>query len=273
LWQLQQTLPQNLEDNWDLRSDIEFVLVDFDSNDGLREWVLKHFKNELTEGYLKYFFTKELMGWHASIAKNTAHLLASGNVLTNLDCDNFTGKSGAQFVLDSFENHNRPVVLHQFRGGWSDGSFGRISVHQELFSCIGGYDEKFAPMGFQDLDLMVRLYVMGVEYVSLPDPRYNAAIPNSKEESIAFCNSTMAYLEMNKKNRMMSLNNILLSRDPVRNNGLYGIRENIVDHSNTDVSLAKGGKLCPLDVGKRFSLNPPKDLSFILKTAFGVNTV
>ena len=85
--QISKTLLTNLNDNKNEK--VEFVLVDFNSSDGLKEYILnnKDFEKYLNTKQLRYFSTKELIHWHASIAKNTAHKLAKGKYVVNLDCD------------------------------------------------------------------------------------------------------------------------------------------------------------------------------------------
>lgn len=78
----------------------EFVLVDFGSADGLQDWIYENFIGDIRSGYLKYYYTEEMEDWHASIAKNTTHLLASNEIITNLDCDNYSGVNGGKFVID-----------------------------------------------------------------------------------------------------------------------------------------------------------------------------
>jgi hypothetical protein len=268
LWQLKKTLPKNLADNRKLKTAIEFVLIDFGSTDGLNSWIKREFKTELKEGYLKYYSTNELSSWHASIAKNTAHLLATGKILTNLDCDNFTGKSGGLYVINCFKNCQSPIVFHQFSGNWKDGSCGRISVKRKLFFAIGGYDEQFEPMGFQDLDIMVRLWSIGLVYHTAKNRNFIKAIPNTKQQGIALCNSGLSYEEMNLTNKITSLKNLKKSRDPLRNNGVFGIQYNIVNHKNESVVLEKNGTRNFMDVVKEFGLAPPGDLTPIFKSIY-----
>lgn len=101
--QIQQTLPQNIADNMEDKDKVELVLVDFGSQDGLQEWIADNFEKEIEEGFLKYYYTEELPYWHASIAKNTAHYLASHDIVVNLDCDNYTGPHGGVFLLEKFK--------------------------------------------------------------------------------------------------------------------------------------------------------------------------
>ena len=56
--QIEQTLIKNLEDNWEDRDGVEFVLMDISSKDGFREWLQEQDLTKYTEcGYLRCFET------------------------------------------------------------------------------------------------------------------------------------------------------------------------------------------------------------------------
>jgi predicted glycosyltransferase involved in capsule biosynthesis len=205
--QITQTLPVNLSDNLPDKTDIEFILVDFGSKDGLKEWVLSNYKEELHSGYLQYLYTESLVTWHASIAKNTAHYFSNGEVVVNLDCDNYTGRRGGAFVMEQFDKFGNTLLLHQFSGVFRDGSCGRIGMRKEFFLKIGGYDESFLPMGYQDLDILKRLHMFVMNYESVKDSRYNNAIRNSKKDSLKNTASGMSYRKMNMHNFFLSKGN------------------------------------------------------------------
>ena len=209
LHQIRQTLPRNLEDNMAYKDVTEFVLVDFGSTDGLQEWVAENFTKEIEDGYLKYYYTEELPSWHTSIAKNTSHILANNHIVVNLDCDNFTGRNGGLFVIESMLKYGwDKTVLHQFGNEYNDGTHGRISLSRSNFLMLGGYDESFEPAGYQDNDFLLRAQLSGLHYIHLPDMEYNRAIANTHEEEIAFTDSKLSWDEMDKRNRQMSLKNI-----------------------------------------------------------------
>ena len=229
LHQIRYTLRKNLNDNFLHRDFIEFILVDFGSNDGLREWIIDNFQSELVSGYLKYYYTEELPKWHACIAKNTAHLCANGNILVNLDCDNFTGVWGGAYVLKAFDEHGERCFVHQFGGNVGDGSYGRIAVANKYFFMLGGYDESFEPMGHQDCNLIERFIAFGLKYVSCPDSSYNHAIPNTKEEGISNTNSSKNYTQMIEFNYNLSLMNLAEGR-LISNNGKFGICKNLFNY-------------------------------------------
>ena len=228
--QIRQTLRRNLEDNKLHREFIEFVLVDFGSTDGLREWILSDFQQELSSGYLRYYHTEALPYWHASIAKNTAHWCAGNEIVVNLDCDNFTGYQGGKFVIEQFYRHRMEIVLHQFGGGGiNDGSYGRIAVLRRYFDKIGGYDESFEPMSCQDKDLMDRLIRLGLSYQLKPDRAYSRYIMNTKEEGLLNTGSAKNYQSMHFSNMKLSEHNLSEGR-LIANHARYGIRENLTDH-------------------------------------------
>lgn len=231
LHQISETLPINLLHNAAAADQVEFVLVDFSSRDGLREWVIENFQEELRTGYLKYFFTESLPGWHEAKAKNTAHYHATGSILVNLDCDNFTGAEGGLFVLQQFEKFGKNLLLHQYGGEMTDGTYGRVSMHRDHFYAVGGYDESFFPVGYHDIDLLQRLTAYGLSCQLVSSPEHSRAIFNTKEEGIRYTNVDMSFWDMNIGNKAISLENLRTNRLMV-NGGIMGIRDNIYRYSN-----------------------------------------
>ena len=237
LHQIGETLKENLDANKEHEEMLEFVLVDFGSTDGLQSWILTHFREQLESGYLKYFFTTGLPHWDASRAKNTAHFLASGDFLVGLDCDNYVGKGGGAFVQSKKEKYGDRLLMHQWNGVYAGGTFGRIGMRRVYFDMVGGYDESFEPMGYQDGDLLGRLHELGLEYRSFRNTDYAYAIPNEKSDSIKFCDSALSWAEMNLRNKQRSITNIR-SGKLLANNGVYGIRQGVLQYS--------GGNMLPV---------------------------
>ncbi len=208
MWQIKETLPKNLKDNYECRDRVEFVLVDFASTDGLQEWVRDNFQDELKSGYLKYFYTDEMPQWHMSIAKNTAHRLGNNEILVNLDCDNFTGRHGGDYVARIMRKYGpNKVVLHLFTGDYPDGTYGRIAISKENFMAIGGYDEDFDVSSYQDNDLMERAKAFGLR--RLRRSKNISAIPNEKGMGIT---DEETWKGMYERNKARSLSNIAAGR-------------------------------------------------------------
>ena len=108
--QLRNTFKQNLIDLSSFTpEELEIILVLFchpkkkEENEKIDLWVRKTFPRFIRSGLLKYYITDRLGSWHASIAKNTSHRLASGDFLLNMDCDNKIDTREIYFLLDELK--------------------------------------------------------------------------------------------------------------------------------------------------------------------------
>jgi hypothetical protein len=178
LWQLKQTLASNLTA---IGPDMEVVLIDYASRDGLSDWVWAQFEADITAGRLVFFSVTSPVRWHASKAKNLAHRLARRDYLFNLDADNFLDAEDLIYISPMAEVG---ATIHQWSGEWGDGSYGRIGLPRTLFFKLGGYDEALLPMGGQDLDLLRRSEAAGFPATRLTPPA-RPPIENNKVQKIA----------------------------------------------------------------------------------------
>lgn len=203
------TLPVNLASI--KNSFIEFLLVDFSPNNTLHDYIFSNLSEYVQSGQLKYYRTNELLYWHASIAKNTAHMLATGKYVVNLDCDNYIGENGGELLLDIFEKNGDDILISQSQNIYGSGNTGRISLSKENFIKLGGYNEFFYPMGYQDPDLVDRAIHFGLKYININSN--NKAIPNTKKDSVKNIGLNIEYEKMNSIN-------ILISKLNIKNNDL-----------------------------------------------------
>lgn len=195
LHHLEQTLLKNIEDNLsDKGSDpsVEFVLVDYNSQDGLRDWVRNNpaLQKYLENGTLVYARHPDATHFHHAHAKNMAHRLATGDVVCNLDADNFTGKGFARFLAGEFAD-DRPVLVYpatvtrKALPEGKDGCFGRIAMRREDFHALGGYSEAYKKgWGFEDLDLIVRALANKFKPRPIFNPEFLDVIAHDHEERI-----------------------------------------------------------------------------------------
>ena len=182
---------------------VEWIIVNFNSKDDLHEYML----GKLPQVSKRIVYAKDSSGrpWHASYAKNIAHRLGKGEFLMNLDCDNFIGNAVQLIRLYSFEGYK---LLYLSSGTMGDGTAGRVAIARELFHALGGYDETFYPMGYQDIDLVQR-----ARAAKTPSKRCfsssDLAIKNSKIESIMHCaQAGLAWEDYNRANYARSTANI-----------------------------------------------------------------
>jgi predicted glycosyltransferase involved in capsule biosynthesis len=203
---LKKTLLKNLIDN--KNSKVEFILVNFNSVDGLENYINNNneIKKYLVTKQLKYFNYEKLKYWHSSIAKNIAHNYASGNILVNLDCDNFIGENGGDFIINYFKQLGNNIILSQSKEIFGSGTAGRISILKNNFKKLGGYNEYFFPMGYQDTDLIERAKKINLKHINIS--KNNDAIVNNKKESLINCDTNIDYITMENCNKLISKINL-----------------------------------------------------------------
>lgn len=182
LYQLSDTIEHNHKIILN-NSDSEWIIVNYGSKDELHQFMM----NKLPVMSNRVVYAKETSGrsWHASCAKNSAHILGTGDVLFNLDCDNFIGSS-LDIIKNKFDSGIE--ILHMWTGVPKDGTFGRIALTKNLFHRLNGYDEKLYAMGGQDSDLLRRAIAMGSKHEKYLSSEFKA-IKNTKDESIRYIDS------------------------------------------------------------------------------------
>ena len=206
LWQLKQTLPENLKRIEGMNVDI--CIFDDNSPDGLNDWIVDNYGNEITDRAIRYFRGTNSESFHVARAKNNAYRLATGQIVVNLDADNVIGNT----YIETIQQHylRSPLTVHHaWSGDFGDGTCGRIAMARELFRLLGGYDESFHPMGFHDLDLINRAETITQQKrVESHDPEcYGYAIPNTVGDKMQHVVSDLSFDEMNQANYDLSARN------------------------------------------------------------------
>ncbi|MBR7799057.1 glycosyltransferase family 2 protein [Undibacterium fentianense] len=164
LWQLRQTLAQNLEQ---IPQPHNIALVDFGSTDGLSEWVWGNFRRQIDNGHLHFFEVENKVRWSSPVAKNLAHRIAPGDYLFSLDADNWVTENDLSEISKAA---SQKIASHQWTETHGDGTYGRIGLSRELFYQLGGYDEGLLPMSQQDVDLLKRIIKLTGAVAKLKPP-------------------------------------------------------------------------------------------------------
>jgi hypothetical protein len=162
---LEKTLLKNINNSISHKN-VEFVLLDYNSKDGLDRWIYDNFRDFISTGILRYCKTTEPEYFKMAHAKNVAHKLATGDILCNLDADNFVYSSFVDYVNKVFNNKSRIVlcIMDSFIKNKKDligGVKGRIVVRKEDFYCVKGYNEICGVWGNDDHDFIRRLAMSG----------------------------------------------------------------------------------------------------------------
>ncbi|EDP96132.1 glycosyltransferase family A protein [Kordia algicida OT-1] len=178
LYHLKETLVRNIEDNIDYEN-IEFVLLDYNSNDDIKSWVTNDLKVYLDMGILKFYSTNIPETFHRSHSRNVVMKLATGDIICNLDADNYLGKDFAYFINYQFSFSGNIFLTSAF----ADGSTGRVCVKKDDFLAVKGYDERMSGWGFEDDDLYNRLTMSGLKNVKFNNSEFVEFIWHDVEES------------------------------------------------------------------------------------------
>lgn len=211
LFHLKHTLETNIKKNQNYPN-IEFVLIDYNSKDGLESWAKKKLGKYIKSGVLNYYKTNVPEKFHASIAKNLAHKVAKGQILCNLDGDNFTGEDFAFYINYLINKHGENSLLH-FRKEPFWGTEGRIVLSADNFKKIGGYDESLLPIGHEDHDLLNRAKAFGLDYKNIQVENFLKYLSNTTREKAENCvGNDESYYQLEQTNKVTSDNNIKLGR-------------------------------------------------------------
>jgi len=178
---LQQTLEKNIHDNY-LIGRVEFILLDYNSQDGLQEWVYNNMLKYIEEGILVYYKTTEPAHYLRSHSRNMAFRLANATILCNLDADNYLGKGFADFMLHEFSNQENIFYTTNYS---CDGTYGRICVRRKDFISVRGYNEALQGWGFEDNDFYYRFFLKGIKPMSFQNPEFYHYIEHPDADRIA----------------------------------------------------------------------------------------
>lgn len=187
LGHLKKTLLKNIEDT-SIDQNIEFVLLDYNSQDGMMDWVKENLSEHIASGRLMYFRTDEPQEFSHSHSKNMAFKLSTGDILCSINADHFIGESFSAYLREHFGNNKAVFVTPQpaknYRGPWRPPTdvFGKIAVRRVDFHRTTGFDERFIGYGFEDIDFVNRLRMLSVKRCLLDREEFCRFVPHSDHE-------------------------------------------------------------------------------------------
>lgn len=200
LWQIKETLPHNLSVLKGKGGGL--FLLDYGSDDGLEEWLKSTSLQEFNEVlfYKKIDPNKKRESFNASHAKNLAHEMAlekyPDGILFNLDADNFINEELTH--LTRIFKMNPSAIIHNWSGSYKDGTYGRVAIKGRFFKYLGGYDECYQGLMYQDSDLISRAVGINLEYILLP---YSGKLPikNTLKEKFKNIQNFESVIENNRQ--------------------------------------------------------------------------
>jgi hypothetical protein len=159
LGDLVQTFGKNVEQGATYAS-AEFLLLDYNSQDGLGAWVQANLMAEIESGRVTYARTTEPRFYSMSHSRNLAFRLARGQIVCNVDADNWTNEGFLEKLNELA--HEQPTRAIFIKG--KQLLRGRLAFYkQEWEEMLGGYDEELEGYGHDDRDLVTRAQLMGFQ--------------------------------------------------------------------------------------------------------------
>jgi glycosyltransferase involved in cell wall biosynthesis len=162
---LKVTLPLNLVANVDY-SNLEFIILDYNSKDGLGNWIKDNMMEYIKIGRVVYYRLEGPKYYSMTHSRNVAFRIASGDIVCSLDADNFTfdgrpaSMSWAHWLNHQAHQHPEKTVFLKSRQIHI--MHGRLGFYKhEFINLLGGYDEELTGYGYDDQDIRFRAEALG----------------------------------------------------------------------------------------------------------------
>jgi hypothetical protein len=178
-----QTLPKNIQDN-ESYSAVEFLLLDYNSSDGLEDWVKTNLNKYIESGLLKFYRTTEPEYFNRSHSRNMILKLAQGEIICNVDADNYTGKGFAKYINEAFNSDDNIFLKGFYKEGLEEykDAYGRFCTWKKDFFSLNGYDEEMESYGHEDTDLYERMVRYGKTETDIAHTDFLHSISHSDQE-------------------------------------------------------------------------------------------
>jgi hypothetical protein len=211
LYNLKETLPTNLkmEEGYPF---LEFVVLDYNSKDGLEEWMKNNMMDHIESGRVSYYRTEEPKYFSMSHSRNIAFKVADGDIVLNLDADNYTAQNWEDpplephsYYLNRMANEAEGKKIIFAKGKRS--MHGRVGFYKnEFINDLGGYDEDLLGYGHDDHDLVQRAWALNYSMYWWSNQSYCGRIKTSRQEKNL--NMKRPWKETEQENKIKSAKNI-----------------------------------------------------------------
>lgn len=158
-----------------IKDNIEYVIIDNGSTDNTRS-ILSRLR---FQAGLKIISNEKNLGF--SVACNQGANLATGRNLLFLNNDVIVKGDYASIIIEFLDNQDKIIVgaeLYEHDTGWN--VFGDrtvryipgwcLALRYDDFFKLGGFDERYSPCDYEDMDLCLNAQKQGHRLVRLPVP-------------------------------------------------------------------------------------------------------
>jgi hypothetical protein len=189
LYDLEKTLPKNIEDNEDYKN-LEFVLLDYNSTDGLGEWVKSNMMEHIESGRLNYYRTEEPKYFCPNHSQNVTFRLAQNKIVANVDSDNFTHKNYAHRLNQCASLFNQRIIILPSNFLMKDSKRlflkGRFALFKKDIEKLRGFDEDLDEgYGNDDVNFIFRAMLSGFKLIRYESHFTDSRLPTTDEERVS----------------------------------------------------------------------------------------
>jgi len=155
-YDLKRTYIKNIADNLDYPN-VEFVLLNYNSKDDMDEWAKRYLSPFIEDGIVNYYKTTEPKYYEMGHSRNVQSKLAQGDIINNVDADNYCGFGFADAINKLAELQPKKAVFCKGKRMMH----GRFGMYKKEFLEYGGYDEDLTGYGYDDHHVMNRVMANG----------------------------------------------------------------------------------------------------------------
>ena len=229
LYTLKECLPKNIEDNRHYPN-LEFVVLDYNGKDGVGHWIKKNMMHHIESGLLNYYRTDEPQYYSMSHSRNVAFKLAQGEIVNNVDADNFAQKGFASYLNFLAAQRPKKAVFVKSKRLMN----GRFGMYKDEFLEIGGYDETLQGYGYDDKNILIRamesdhmmMWYCGMFQDRIKTPR--SAVGQNMENP--------NWRETEKINKQITTDNLAAGKI-IANEGVHWGKATVIKNFKEEVSI------------------------------------
>ena len=225
LHDLKITLPKNIEDNKNYKN-LEFVILDYNSSDGLGKWIKSEMIEHVDSGRLVYYRTEEPKNFHPNHSQNVTFKLAQNELVANIDSDNFTHQGYAERLNQcaSVAKEKMLIVPQNFLVPGSKRLFlkGRFAMLKTDIEHLGGFDEDLDEgFGNDDLNFVLRAMLDGFVIVRYESHYADGRLETTNEQRVKYVKNK-DYKSVRDRNGQITFEKLTRSVITVNRNRHWG---------------------------------------------------
>lgn len=247
---LKQTLPFMLMQDY---FQTEIIVVNYNSPDGLHEWLMEEYGNQYKLNRLIEVFVPDTLYFDHSHSRNVGLKAALGDWVLYLDADCKASNELVRYLLFRIAQDKMFAMIGYPTPPDTSGTL--FAKRQDLLD-LGGFQESFFGWGYEDGDMRDRLFLHGREMFCF-NPRFIEPIPHADVERFKYFKPPFNKQTETSWKNDIKIENCNLSIKYIQTNGVV---------ANKGKPWGEGGHI--LNQGERYITKSSENLAETLKQVY-----